>query len=181
MTRNQRPLDESVAANLPRRTGVTLNEWVLLLRLDGPRGDRDSKISFLKERYGLGSVQAAVVVEHAEPEADGSAIVQDDELRPIADKLLSAAQSFGLDVKIEPRRSSIPLVRRNAFAVVRSNPKHRIDLGLALPGMKRTDRLVPVRKQGSADRITHHVELTSSDEVDAEIVAWLRKAYELDR
>jgi hypothetical protein len=170
-------IDDNVAANLPRRTGVTLREWVMLLRMDGPAGNRDEQVAWLRERYGLGRMQASVVAEQAQSDETLGA---ESSLRPIADKLLNAAQSLGVDVKVEPHRSYVPLIRRNQFAVVTRAPHDRIDLGLALPGTKQTDRLIPVRRSDAATRITHHVEISRSEEVDAEVLSWLRKAYELD-
>jgi hypothetical protein len=171
-------IDDNVAANLPRRTGVTLREWVMLLRMDGPAGTKEEQVAWLRERYGLGKVQAAVVADQARGD---DSLGAESAIQPIADKLLTAAQSLGVDVRVEPHRSYVPLIRRNPFAVVTRAPHDRIDLGLALPGTKQTgSRLIPVRRSDSATRITHHVEISRSEDVDAEVLSWLRKAYELD-
>ena len=161
-------IEQTVAANLPRRTGVTLREWVMLLRMNGPE-KRDDQVSWLKRTYGLGAVQASVIVEHASRVSG-----------PVADKLLNAAQSLGVDVRVEPKKSYVPFIRHSEFAVVRRTANDHLDLGLALPGTKIAGRLVPVRKSDAQTRITHHVEIARSEEVDAEVIAWLRKAYELD-
>lgn len=189
MPKTPREMYNAVRANLPKRTGVTLNEWKLLLRIGGPRESRKERIDWLKSTYGLGSVQAAVIVseaegggnqyEAAERLIENQFAGQKKALLPIADKVLAAAQSLGIDVRVEPCRTYVPVIRRHQFAVVKPATGDRVDLGLALPGAAATKRLVPVKHLGT-ERITHRISLRSSDEVDAEVVSWLRKAYELD-
>ena len=51
-------------ANLPRRTGRTLEEWVRLVRAEGPDSDTERR-TWLKEKHGVGHFQARLVVEEA--------------------------------------------------------------------------------------------------------------------
>lgn len=188
MSKTPREIYSTVRANLPKKTCLTINEWKLLVNISGPRGSRKAQVEWLKSRYGLGSVQAAVIIAdmaggngHEESEV----LLRDqfsgarEALLPIADKVLTAAQSFGIDVRVEPQKSYVPMIRRTQFAVMKPAASDVVDLRLALPGMKATERLVPVRKRRS-DGITHHVALHSSEEVDSEVLGWLRQAYELD-
>jgi hypothetical protein len=50
---------------------------------------------------------------------------------------------------------------------------------LALPDLPFTARLQVANRLGS-ERITHRVDLTRAEEVDAEVESWLRAAYERD-
>ena len=188
MPKTPREMYTAVRANLPKKTGLTLNEWKLLVTVSGPRSSRKEQVEWLKSSYGLGSVQAAVVVAelsggngHEEEEVllREQFSGEREALLPIADKVLTAAQSFGIDVRVEPQGSYVPLIRRTQFAVMKPEATDTVDLRLALPGTKATERLLPVRKR-RADGITHHVSLHSSEEVDSEVLGWLRQAYELD-
>lgn len=188
MPKTSREIYAVVRANLPKKTGLTLNEWKLLVTISGPTTSRKAQVDWLRTTYGLGSVQAAVIVAelsggngHEESEFLLREQFSGDResLLPIADKVLTAAQSFGVDVRVEPHKSCVPMIRSSEFAVVKPTSKHRVDLRLSLPGTKPTERLVPVKKS-TATRMTHHVSLKSSDEVDAEVLGWLRKAYELN-
>jgi hypothetical protein len=173
----------AVRANLPRRTGVTLNEWKLLLRLSGPRTTEKEQIEWLKNTYGLGTVQARIVVREAVAPNDRDSQLRDqfsgakEALLPIADKVVNAAQSLGVDVRVEPADDSVPFIRRHQFAVVKASGA-RVDLELALPGVRATERLIPVKR--SSTRTTHRITLREADEVDAEVLGYLREAYELD-
>ena len=45
-------MEGSYEANLKRRTGKTLDEWVALVRKDGPPTEKERR-AWLKERHGL--------------------------------------------------------------------------------------------------------------------------------
>lgn len=178
----------AVRADLPRKTGLTLNEWKLLVTLSGPRA-RKAQVDWLRVNYGLGSVQAAVVVaelsggngrEESEVLLREQFSGEREALLPIADKVLTAAQSFGVDVRVEPHKTYVPMIRTSEFAVMKPAANDQVDLALALPGMKASGRLSPVKKRAGAERFTHHISLKNSDEVDSEVLGWLRKAYDLN-
>ncbi len=169
-----------VADNLPKRTGVTLNEWVLLLRISGPRGDRAERITWLRERYGVGAVHATVIVAHADDREAAEALTRSvPELRSVANRLLHEAQALGFDVHIETKLNSVPVFRHSEFAVVRPGRDNRLDLALALPGVPQTKRLIPLKRHPNT-RFTHHIEISGAADLDAEVIGWLREAYELD-
>lgn len=172
--------DSTPAENVPKRTDVTLNEWVLLLRISGPRGSRAERTEWLRERYGLAAMQATAIVAHADDREAAEALTRSvPELRSVADRLLHEAQALGVDVHIETKLNSVPLIRRHEFAVVRAGRDKRLDLALALPGVPQTRRLIPVKKNGGT-RFTHHIEISGAADLDAEVIGWLREAYELD-
>lgn len=176
----------AIARNLPEKTGKTLDQWVAVAR----RGPRDPKArhAWLKEKHGLGFVQANVVsyfVDHPdgfEPDAPEELLEpqyagERAALRPIYDAIAAAARKLGKDVRIEPRQTYVAIVRERQFAVVRATTKDRVDLGFALSGHATTGRLAKAKNLGSA-RITHFVSLRSKAEVDAEVKALLREACE---
>lgn len=97
-------------------------------------------------------------------------------LRPIYEALITAAQESGPDVELAPRKSYVGLVRNKIFAVIAPSTSARLDLGLKLPGKEQGVRLAEARGFGSGS-ITHKVALTSVEDVDDEVVGWLREAY----
>ena len=101
---------------------------------------------------------------------------KDPAVRQIYDRLLKAAGKFGPVVE-EPKKTSIHLVNKTAFAGVATR-KSAIVLTI------KSDRTVPSPRihkseQTSAKRFHHEVKLTSSAEVDSELVKWLKDAYAL--
>ena len=98
-------------------------------------------------------------------------------LKPIYDHLVKVAQGFGSDIELTPRMSYVGLARGRMFAVIKPSTKTRLDLGLKLKGKSASTRLVEAPGFGSGS-ITHKVALTSLDDVDDELVEWMKEAYE---
>ena len=93
-------------------------------------------------------------------------------LRPICDRLVAAAQKLGSDVEVSPKKTSVSLRRSKQFALVEVPSAKRVVLGLNNKAFVVTDRLVAAKGM-----CTHQVVLTSVDQIDAEVLAWLAEAY----
>lgn len=99
-----------------------------------------------------------------------------DEVRRIYERLLEISGQFGA-VHEEPKKTSIHLVNATAFAGVATRKDSLIltiksDHKLDNPRIHRTE-------QASARRFHSEIKLTSSAEVDDELIAWLKDAYTL--
>ena len=90
--------------------------------------------------------------------------------------ILKAAKQFG-PVKEEAKKTSIHLVRKSAFAGVATR-KTALILTLKSDSDISSTRIAK-REQASAHRWHLETRLETPGQVDREIVAWLRKAYEL--
>ena len=101
-------------------------------------------------------------------------------LRPIYDALLKAGLSMGKDTKACPCKTIVPIYRRHVIAQIKPSTRSRIDFGLALGNMKAPKRLIDTGGYMKKDRITHRIEITSLDDIDAFVEKWLRKAYAMD-
>jgi hypothetical protein len=85
---------------------------------------------------------------------------------------------LGPDIEVAPKKGYLSLRRRKQFAMIRPAARH-VDLGLILPG-----RPVDARFESAANfnaLFTHRVRVRSVDEVDRELVAWLKAAYDAAR
>jgi hypothetical protein len=98
-------------------------------------------------------------------------------LRPIYDRILAAVQEFGQDVTLNPRESYVSLVRKKQFVVLKASTSTRFDLGLRLEQLPQSARLAAAQGLGSSS-INCKVSLNAPEQVDAELIAWLREAYE---
>ncbi len=95
-------------------------------------------------------------------------------LRPLYDTLIAAVAAFG-DVEIAPKRTYVSLRRKKQFALVQPGPG-RIDVGINLKGVDPNGRL---EKSGSFNAMcTHRVRVNGPDDVNDELLGWLRLAYE---
>ena len=101
---------------------------------------------------------------------------RDDSVRRIYDRLLKEARRFGPVIE-EPKKTSIHLVNRTAFAGVATRQHALIltiksDRNLSSPRIHKSE-------QTSAKRFHHQVKMNSPAEVDSELVNWLKEAYAL--
>jgi hypothetical protein len=96
-------------------------------------------------------------------------------LRPVLDAVLAALPALG-PVTVHARGTIVSLVTpRRTFAVVKATTKSRVDLGLRLDNTQPGGRLLPARDIGAA---TVRIPLTAPDEIDEEVLGWLRRAYD---
>ena len=99
------------------------------------------------------------------------------DLRPVYDRVVVAATSVG-DVTVQARKTYVSLLTpRRTFAVVRPSTRTRVDLGLRLDGEAPAGRLEPAKGLGN-DTVNVRVPLTAPGDVDDEVVALLRRAYD---
>jgi hypothetical protein len=185
-------------AELKPKTGRTLDEWVTLVKRDGPAGHQ-SRREWLKSKHKLGSNSAWWIVDRAEgkggeedsPEEYLAAAVRfvEDQysgrkstLRPIYDQLLALGKSLGADVKACPCKTMVPLYRNHVFAQIKPTTNTRVDFGLCFTTYKGKlpKRLIDTGGLAKKDRITHRIELSSPGQIDADLKKWLRAAYDLD-
>jgi predicted transport protein len=178
----------AIRSNMKEKTGKTLEQWVKLVKKDGP-ADPKSWRGWLKSAHGLGHVTAGVVAMEAQGKDRIGVYEKPDELvdamysgpkadlRPIHDALVKVASKLGKDVQVSPCKTYVALRRKKQFAIVKPSTKTRVDLGLCLPDIEPEGRLEPAKSAGS-DRVTHHIKLESAKEIDAEVKRWLKAAYE---
>jgi hypothetical protein len=95
-------------------------------------------------------------------------------LRPVLDAVLAALPALG-PVTVQARGTIVSLVTpRRTFAVVKATTKTRVDLGLRLDHTQPGGRLLAARDIGAA---TVRIALAAPDEIDDEVLGWLRRAY----
>ena len=96
----------------------------------------------------------------------------------IYEKLIAELQKLG-PLKIEPKKTSIHLGNRFGFAGVYTR-KDYINLEVHLNYKLKSDRVTKV-EQASANRFHHTIKLTQAKDIDKELLAWLKEAYELKK
>ena len=97
-------------------------------------------------------------------------------LRPFHDRVIELARSFGPDVELAPKQAYVepaPCGADSRTMSARDRRRVGSEIGLNLAGVPPVGRLEP-----AGGMCTHRVRLSSTDELDAEMVGWLREAYE---
>jgi hypothetical protein len=185
MTRGPEAMIGRHSRRLQEKTGKPLEAWIALLEAelgDAPFAERQR---WLVETHGFSATDARTTINLAAYETRPP----DDEmveaqyagakaaLRPVYDAIIEAVGELGGDVEIAPRRTYVTLARGRQFAVVQASTRTRVDLGLRLDDERASDRLAPAGSFGSGS-ITHRVALTAPSDVDDQLRAWLRAAYD---
>ena len=186
-------------AELKTKTGRSVEEWVGLLKKEGPK-ETKARRDWLKTKHQFGTNSARWLVDHAEgrggnedsPEAYLNAAEQyvekqyngpKEKLRPIYKALLELGKAQGRDVKACPCQTIVPLYREHVFAQIKPTTNSRNDFGLALAKYKGKfpKRLIDTGGLAKKDRITRRIELTTTTQIDDEVKQWLKIAYDLDK
>jgi hypothetical protein len=171
------------------KTGLDPDDFFELAREKDLLGDgvkAGPVIAWLKDDFGLGQGHAMALVSvfrgrlEAPPDkserlarhfAGGKSVWQ-----LAYDELMAAVMKFGHDVSVAPTDTYISILRGTAkFAVVATSAK-RIDVGIKLKGEPATERLALAGNWNGM--VTHRVQLFDGAEIDDELVAWLREAYD---
>ncbi|MGZ8481139.1 MAG: DUF4287 domain-containing protein [Candidatus Limnocylindria bacterium] len=176
-------LDEAVQSqvrNIERTTGRSMEAWVSQVESSGP--ERHSEIvAWLKSEHGFSHGNANLVALTAKR---GSAPGGDDPvdamyagpkaaLRSFHDQVIDVTQGFGGDIELAPKQAYVSLRRSKQFATVGPGPGARLEIGLNLAGVEPGGRL-----EAGRGMCTHRVRLSAGEQLDAEVVEWLRRAYE---
>lgn len=169
---------------LYEKTGHTLEHWIKVVKatkLDKPKAIMD----YLKSEHGFTHGFANFVALKSR-EADAGSIddhtlldnqYKDKELlKLIYERLLAEIQKFGSDITITPKKASVSLIRKRQFALIKPTTKIRIDLGLKIKDKPNEGRLEASGPFGTM--CTHRVKLEQLEDLDAEVIGWLREAYE---
>lgn len=179
------PQVQTMLDNMPEKTGKSLEDWIKILAASGLE-KHGEMLKLLKGEHGVTHGYANTISHLYRQRAAGGPPPEQDlvdaqfagpkaGLRPIYETILKAAEGFGADVEIAPKKSYISLRRSKQFAIVKAATKTRIDLGLNLKNVEPTDRLT----QGKifSGMCSHLVQIGAPAEVDAEVIGWLRQAY----
>jgi hypothetical protein len=144
-------------------------------------------LAWLKTDYGLGHGHANLIAQMVTKSEELNATA-DDKLAEhfkgtkakwwdLYNALEAEIKNFGADVKLQPARSYINVQRGGKkFATLKPATVERFDIGLKLKGVASTERL---EESGSWNNmVTHRVKLTDPSANDAQLLAWLRQAYD---
>ena len=185
-------LDQATAtqlANIEQRTGRPLADLVGLVKKS-----KLSKVGelrdMLKQELGMGHGDANLVVHVAKHGMPGPSAAESGdavataldaiyagpkaELRPIHERLMAAITTFG-PFEIAPKKANVSLRGKKQFALIGPATKTQVEVGLNVKGLEPTERLVAIPPGGMCN---YKVRLGSVAEVDAELLGWLRLAYD---
>lgn len=175
--------------NIQTKTGKTLDELFTHIRESGLARHGEMR-DMLKRDLGLGHGDANTLV-HVFRQSDGQPGAQTTSaspdnaldqiysgakaaLRPIHEKVIAAINDFG-PFEIAPKKSYVSLRRKKQFAMIGPATKTRVEVGLNMKGLEATPRLIAMPAGGMCQ---YKVNVTTVEEVDQELLDWIRQAYD---
>ena len=177
----------SMAENLKKTTGRSLDQWTSIAKKSG-KTRHGEVVTWLKSEHGVTHGYANLIAhsafksDAASQTAAGADLVGEmfagdkATLRPIFDRIMESVRGFGGDIEESPKKGYLSLRRKTQFATLHPSTKSRFDVGLKLKGVAPAGRLEAAGSWNAM--VSHRVRLESAKEVDAELIGWLRKAYD---
>ncbi len=187
MPKSPEEMAAAMIANMKEKTGKTLEEWLAITKPAGWE-KHGQIVKLLKSDHGM-THGFANLVAHKTLASDAMSVAADGtdlvaaqysgakaDLKPIYDKVVAAVEKFGKDIDVSPKKSYVSLRRKKQFALIQPSTKTRVDLGLKLSDPNTTEKL---ESSGSFNSmVSHRVRLCAASDVGAEVVNWLKQAYE---
>jgi hypothetical protein len=185
-------LDQAVQTqlnNIQQKTGKTLSELAALVKSSGLTKHGEIR-EMLKRDLGLGHGDANTLV-HVVLASDGQRAAEakglsDDAvldeiysgpkaaLRPIHEKLMAEIVKFG-EFETLPKKNYVSLRRKKQFAMLGPATNTRFELGLNVKDLPADARLL---EQPKGSMCNYIVRVTDTAQVDAQLFAWVKQAYE---
>ncbi len=175
--------------NVQTRTGKTPEDFKLLAEQKGllKEGVKTGEIvEWLKKDFGLGHGHAMAIVltlqnatqpqQNEDEKVDRLFKGEKARWRKVYDELISRINEFGNGFSVDPTNMYISLLRQGKkFGIVQITTD-RLDIGVKLKGRNPTDRFEAAGTWNPM--VTHRVSINAPAQIDAEVMSWLKKAFE---
>lgn len=170
--------------NLEKSTGKPVDEWIKIAQQSGET-QHMKILKYLQDNYGLTYGYANTIAtlarkgDEAPPSADHLVTAQytgKENLLPIYHAILSEVNKFGVDVEISPKKTYVSLRRSKQFGLIQPSTKTRVDVGIKINDFEPVSRLEASGSWNSM--VTHRVQVTDIDQVNDELINWLKIAYD---
>jgi hypothetical protein len=175
--------------NIQAKTGKTLAELRAVITASGLTKHSEIR-TLMMEQFSLGYGDANSLVHYA-LESDGQSAAAatgattDDllaeiysgpkaALRPIHDRLMTAIEQFG-PFEIAAKKGYVSLRRKRQFVMIGPGTNTRVDVGINMKDAEGTARLEVMPPGGMCQ---YRVKVTEASQVDDELVAWAKRAYD---
>lgn len=171
--------------NLEKNTGKSLEEWVKIVQKE-KFAKHGEVVKFLKEKHKLTHGYANLVAHKSKGSDAGSAENKDslidaqykgkEHFLPVYEKLMTEINKFGKDVETAPKNAYVSLRRKKQFALLQPATKTRFEVGIILKGQAPKGKLEEIKSASSM--CSHKINITDVNDIDKEVIDWLKKAYE---
>jgi hypothetical protein len=169
--------------NIETKTGKSLSELRAVIAKSGLAKHGEVR-AMLIERFGLGYGDANALAHAAKAAAPAAGAAEDPlnaiyagnkaALRPLHEHLMARILPFGA-FEVAPKKAYVSLRRKKQFAMLGPATQTQLELGLNAKSLPANARLKAMPPGGMCQ---YTVRLSTTAEVDAQLLAWLRAAFE---
>jgi hypothetical protein len=172
--------------NIKAKTGKSPDDFRALAAKKGFTQYREI-MAWLKSDFGLGHGHANAIA-HLLVHPDARKIKPEDKVaklfagnkarwRKTHDALMAKLAKFGDDITVTPTTTYISLLRGSKkFGIVQPSAAERLDIGIKLKGVAPTERFEAAGSWNNM--VSHRVRITDPKQIDAEVLTWLKQAYD---
>ena len=175
--------------NIQTRTGKSLEELRAVLQQSGLAKHSEIRAMFQRDLglgYGDANMLAQVLRNTPGGGSNATKVTAPDDvvnalyagakagLRPIHDRLMAEIAQLGA-FEIAPKKGYLSLRRKKQFAMIGPATNTRVEVGLNMKGVDATARLAEMPSGGMCN---YKVKVTDIADIDAELIAWIKHAYE---
>jgi hypothetical protein len=172
--------------NVKAKTGKAPEDFAKLAAEKG-LSKHGETVAWLKNEFALGHGHATAIagvilkagVPKVSPDLKPEALFsgKKEHWREPAKKLVGQISKFGNDVSVAAGGTYINLLRaQKKFGILHPSSAERLDIGIKLKGKAADARFEPAGAWNAM--VTHRVRIVDPKEIDAEVLSWLRSAYE---
>ena len=173
--------------NIQKKTGKSLDALTAIVRKSGLSKHGEIR-DMLKEKLGLSHGDANALV-HAIFQSDGQRAAEGKSIEAVLDAIYSGAKSnqrpihealmkqitkFG-EFETVPKKGYVSLRRKKQFAMIGPKTNTRFEVGINAKDFKKNPRLL---EQPKGSMCNYIVNVTDAQEIDPELIAWIKSAYE---
>ncbi len=173
--------------NIQKKTGKSLDELTAIVKKSGLSKHGEIR-DYLKRELLLGHGDANALA-HATMQSDGQRAAEGKSTDAVLDEIYSGAKAgqrlihealmkhittFG-EYETVPKKGYVSLRRKKQFAMIGPKTNTRFEVGINAKDFKKNPRLL---EQPKGSMCNYIVNVTDAKEVDSELVAWIKSAYE---
>jgi predicted transport protein len=174
----------TMVENLKDKTGLSLEEWKAMMANQHFTKHGDIA-KYLREIHGITHGYATMIASKILGTDAASATDTDElivsqykgkeHLKPYYDKLIAAINNFGGDFEISPKKAYVSLRRKKQFIILNPASKTRFEIGFNLKGVTPQGKLQAEKPDGIC---SHKISIADINEIDQEVVLWVKMAFE---
>jgi hypothetical protein len=183
-------LDKTVQSqldNIQKKTGKSLLQLAAIVKKSGLTKHSEIR-AMLKEKLGVGYGDANMLV-HIILKSDGTHAAENKSMDAVLGEIYSGVKAGFLPIhvalmkyinkfgefEIVPKKGYVSLRRKKQFVMIGPKTNTRFEVGINAKDLKKNKRLL---EQPKGSMCNYIVNLTDAKEVDAELIGWIKSAYD---